>query len=117
MGDAHLKELAVEVGAAVTGSMVIRDGDKVFNRLLFATPDAVAAPLIVGGCQMSQPSHTSRILMASGGSPPPVVLSPTSTECLRILPPLCQWLRLGSARLGSIHMRDVPLATRRPEDM
>jgi omega-amidase len=40
---AWLRELASEVGAAVTGSMVIRDGDKVFNRLLFATPDGALA--------------------------------------------------------------------------
>ena len=36
---AWLRELAAEVGAVVTGSMVIRDGDTVFNRLLWARPD------------------------------------------------------------------------------
>lgn len=36
---AWLRELAREVDAAVTGSLVIREGDKVFNRLLFALPD------------------------------------------------------------------------------
>lgn len=36
---AWLRELAREVDAAVTGSMVIREGAEVFNRLLFATPD------------------------------------------------------------------------------
>ncbi|MEZ5485514.1 MAG: amidohydrolase [Lysobacteraceae bacterium] len=34
-----LRELAAEVGAVVTGSMVIRDGDTVFNRLLWMRPD------------------------------------------------------------------------------
>lgn len=36
---AWLRALADEVGAVVTGSMVIRDGNKVFNRLLWAHPD------------------------------------------------------------------------------
>jgi predicted amidohydrolase len=36
---AWLRELAQEVGAVITGSMVIRDGDKVFNRLMWARPD------------------------------------------------------------------------------
>ena len=36
---AWLRALAREVDAAVTGSLVIREGDRVFNRLLFATPD------------------------------------------------------------------------------
>jgi predicted amidohydrolase len=40
---AWLRALAAEVGAAVTGSMVIREGDKVFNRLLFVTPDGALA--------------------------------------------------------------------------
>jgi predicted amidohydrolase len=40
---AWLRALAMEIGAAVTGSMVIREGDKVFNRLLFATPDGALA--------------------------------------------------------------------------
>jgi omega-amidase len=35
---AWLRELARDVGAVVTGSMVIRDGGQVFNRLLWATP-------------------------------------------------------------------------------
>ena len=36
---AWLRELAAEVGAVVTGSMVIREGDTVFNRLLWMRPD------------------------------------------------------------------------------
>lgn len=40
---AWLSALAGEVGAVVTGSMVIRDGDKVFNRLLWARPDGSTA--------------------------------------------------------------------------
>jgi omega-amidase len=35
--------LAREVDAVVTGSMVIRDGDRVFNRLLWARPDGTLA--------------------------------------------------------------------------
>lgn len=38
-----LRSLAAEVDAAVTGSMVIREGERVFNRLLFATPDGAIA--------------------------------------------------------------------------
>lgn len=40
---AWLRELALEVDAAITGSMVIREGQQVFNRLLFATPDGALA--------------------------------------------------------------------------
>jgi predicted amidohydrolase len=40
---AWLAALAREVDAVVTGSMVIRDGDKVFNRLLWARPDGSVA--------------------------------------------------------------------------
>ena len=40
---AWLRALAQEVGAVVTGSMVIRDGDKVFNRLMWARPDGSLA--------------------------------------------------------------------------
>ena len=36
---AWLRALAREIGSTVTGSMVVRDGDQVFNRLLWATPD------------------------------------------------------------------------------
>jgi omega-amidase len=40
---AWLRELAAEVGAVVTGSMVIREHDKVYNRLLWARPDGSLA--------------------------------------------------------------------------
>lgn len=40
---AWLLALAGEVGAVVTGSMVMRDRDKVFNRLLWACPDGSLA--------------------------------------------------------------------------
>ncbi len=40
---AWLRTLAREVDAVVTGSMVIREGDKVFNRLLWARPDGTLA--------------------------------------------------------------------------
>lgn len=36
---AWLRELSAELGAAVTGSVQIRDGEGVYNRLLWATPD------------------------------------------------------------------------------
>lgn len=34
-----LQAQATQLGCAVTGSVAVRDGDKVFNRMLFATPD------------------------------------------------------------------------------
>ena len=40
---AWISTLAREVGAVVTGSMVIRDGERVFNRLLWARPDGSVA--------------------------------------------------------------------------
>lgn len=36
---AWIVEQAVQLGAAVTGSVQLREGDAVYNRLLFATPD------------------------------------------------------------------------------
>lgn len=36
---AWIRALAAELGAAVTGSVQMRDGDGVYNRLLWATPD------------------------------------------------------------------------------
>lgn len=36
-----LRRMATELNCAVTGSIAIRDGDRVFNRMLFATPHAV----------------------------------------------------------------------------
>ena len=36
---AWLRALAAEIGAVVTGSMVLREGDRVFNRLLWARSD------------------------------------------------------------------------------
>lgn len=38
-GVAWLRALATEVGAVITGSLAIREGDTVYNRLLWATPD------------------------------------------------------------------------------
>jgi omega-amidase len=38
---AWIVEQAVKLGAAVTGSVQLREGDAVYNRLLFATPDGV----------------------------------------------------------------------------
>lgn len=40
---AWLQALADEVGCVITGSMVIRDGERVFNRLLWARPDGTLA--------------------------------------------------------------------------
>jgi omega-amidase len=50
---AWLQSLAAEAGVAITGSMVMRDGDKVFNRLLWATPD--------GGLQHYDKRHLFRM--------------------------------------------------------
>lgn len=36
---AWIQEQAAKLGAAVTGSVQLRDGDNVYNRMLFATPD------------------------------------------------------------------------------
>jgi predicted amidohydrolase len=36
---AWLRALAMEIGAVVTGSMVVRDGGRYFNRLMWARPD------------------------------------------------------------------------------
>jgi omega-amidase len=38
-GIAWIRALAVEVGAVVTGSLAIREGDAVYNRLIWARPD------------------------------------------------------------------------------
>lgn len=38
-----MRELATEVGAVVTGSLVIRDGERVYNRLIWARPDGSMA--------------------------------------------------------------------------
>jgi omega-amidase len=38
-GVAWMRALAVEVNAVVTGSLAIREGDKVYNRLIWARPD------------------------------------------------------------------------------
>lgn len=38
-GIAWMRALATEVGAVVTGSVAIRDGDVVYNRLIWARPD------------------------------------------------------------------------------
>jgi omega-amidase len=40
---AWLRELAQEAGAVVTGSVVMREGDRVYNRLLWARPDGSLA--------------------------------------------------------------------------
>jgi omega-amidase len=40
---AWLRALAAEAGAVVTGSMVLREGERVFNRLLWARPDGSLA--------------------------------------------------------------------------
>jgi predicted amidohydrolase len=40
---AWMRDLAVEVSATLTGSLVIRDGDTVYNRLIWASPDGSLA--------------------------------------------------------------------------
>ena len=41
---AWMRALAAELNAAVTGSIQLRDGEGVYNRLLFATPDGTVRP-------------------------------------------------------------------------
>lgn len=50
---AWIREQAVQVGAVVTGSVQIREGDGVFNRLLWATPQ--------GGLQYYDKRHLFRM--------------------------------------------------------
>ncbi|MBB3228603.1 putative amidohydrolase [Luteibacter sp. Sphag1AF] len=38
---AWMRALAAEVGATITGSLVIREGETVYNRLIWASPDGV----------------------------------------------------------------------------
>ncbi|MEG3191488.1 amidohydrolase [Lysobacter sp. D1-1-M9] len=49
---AWMREQAAKIGAAVTGSVQIREGEGVYNRLIFATPD--------GGLQMYDKRHLFR---------------------------------------------------------
>jgi omega-amidase len=42
-GIAWMRALAVEVCAVITGSLAIREGDKVYNRLIWARPDGTFA--------------------------------------------------------------------------
>ncbi|GAB3060088.1 amidohydrolase [Stenotrophomonas tumulicola] len=49
---AWIRQQAATLGAAVTGSVQLRDGDGVYNRLLFATPD--------GGLQQYDKRHLFR---------------------------------------------------------
>jgi omega-amidase len=42
-GVAWMRALATEVNAVVTGSLAIREGDKVYNRLIWARPDGTFA--------------------------------------------------------------------------
>ena len=43
IGVAWMRALATEVNATLTGSLVIREGDTVFNRLIWASPDGSLA--------------------------------------------------------------------------
>jgi omega-amidase len=52
-GVAWFRALAAEVGCVLTGSFVIRDGETVYNRLLWATPD--------GGLQWYDKRHLFRM--------------------------------------------------------
>ena len=53
---AWIREQAVALGAVVAGSVQIREGDSVFNRLLWATPD--------GGLQHYDKRHLFRMAKA-----------------------------------------------------
>jgi predicted amidohydrolase len=92
-GVAWLRALATEVGATITGSLAIREGDTVYNRLLWATP--------YGDLQQYDKRHLFRMAgehtRYGGGSERLIV----ELKGWRILPQVCYdlrfpvWLRNG----------------------
>src|SRR5690606_23022569 len=82
---AWLRELAGETGAVVTGSMVIAEGGRVWNRLLWAEPD--------GGLQWYDKRHLFRMadehLRYGAGE----VRLLTAWRGWRVLPQVCYDLR------------------------
>jgi len=84
-GVAWLRALATEVGATITGSLAIREGDTVYNRLLWATP--------YGDLQQYDKRHLFRMAgehtRYGGGSERLIV----ELKGWRILPQVCYDLR------------------------
>jgi omega-amidase len=119
-GIAWLRALASEVGAVVTGSVAIRDGELVYNRLIWARPD--------GTFEQYDKRHLFRMAgehtRYGGGSQRLIV----ELKGWRILPQVCYdlrfpvWLRnrrLASATGGmdydlSLFVANWPAARRQP---
>jgi omega-amidase len=119
-GIAWLRALASEVGAVVTGSVAIRDGELVYNRLIWARPD--------GTFEQYDKRHLFRMAgehtRYGGGSQRLIV----ELKGWRILPQVCYdlrfpvWLRnrrLASAAGGmdydlSLFVANWPAARRQP---
>ncbi|GAB2570816.1 amidohydrolase [Dyella jejuensis] len=119
-GVAWLRALAVEIGAVITGSLAIREGGKVYNRLIWARPD--------GGFAQYDKRHLFRMAgehtRYGGGSERLIV----ELKGWRILPQVCYdlrfpvWLRnrrLTSAAGGmdydlSIFVANWPAPRRQP---
>lgn len=84
-GVAWLRALAVEVGAVICGSLAIREGDTVFNRLLWARPDGTLAQYDKRHLFRMAGEHTRY----GGGSERLIV----ELKGWRILPQVCYDLR------------------------
>ncbi|GGA17659.1 amidohydrolase [Dyella nitratireducens] len=84
-GVAWMRALAGEVGAVVTGSLAIREGDKVYNRLIWARPDGTYAQYDKRHLFRMAGEHTRY----GGGSERLIV----ELKGWRILPQVCYDLR------------------------
>jgi omega-amidase len=84
-GLAWMRKLAGEVGAVVTGSLVIREGDTVYNRLVWARPDGSYAQYDKRHLFRMAGEHTRY----GGGSERLIV----ELKGWRILPQVCYDLR------------------------
>ena len=84
-GIAWMRALATEVGAVVTGSLAIREDDKVYNRLIWARPDGTYAQYDKRHLFRMAGEHTRY----GGGSERLIV----ELKGWRILPQVCYDLR------------------------
>jgi omega-amidase len=84
-GVAWLRALATEVNAVITGSLAIREGDKVYNRLIWARPDGSFAQYDKRHLFRMAGEHTRY----GGGSERLIV----ELKGWRILPQVCYDLR------------------------
>jgi predicted amidohydrolase len=84
-GLAWMRALAGEVGAVVTGSLAIREGDKVYNRLIWSRPDGTYAQYDKRHLFRMAGEHTRY----GGGSERLIV----ELKGWRILPQVCYDLR------------------------